>query len=72
MLIKIKAYPDSRKEVVTKSPSGRLSIHVREPAEGNRANESILEIIRSMHPKARVKMVSGHHRPNKIVSVEER
>jgi uncharacterized protein YggU (UPF0235/DUF167 family) len=68
--IKIAAYPDSPKEAVKKLAPDRISIHTKELAEGNMANKRILEIVRSLYPGARIRMVSGHHAPHKIVSIE--
>ena len=71
MHIKVKAHPDSKKEAVKKISAERLSICVREPAEDNRANARILEIVRSLYPKSKVRMISGHRAAHKIFEVTE-
>lgn len=70
MYIKIRAKPGSRKEIVTKVSSDHYDISVVEPAENNYANKRILEIMRSLYPKTAVRMISGHHSPSKIISVD--
>ncbi len=70
MHIKIRVITESRKDVVKKVSDEHYEISVTEPAKGNRANNKILEIIRSLHPMAVIRIVSGHHSPNKIMSVE--
>jgi uncharacterized protein YggU (UPF0235/DUF167 family) len=67
--LRVRAYPGSRKESVKKLSAERLSIRVKEPAEGNRANRRILEIVRSLYPGASVRMISGHHSPSKMFEI---
>ena len=54
-----------------KNSEDNFHISVREKAERNMANNRILEIFRNMHRGKPVKIVSGHHSPSKIISVEE-
>ena len=67
--IKVRVYPDSRRESVNKSGDDRLCIHVKELAAGNRANERVLEIIHSLHPGRSIPTIKGHHAPNKIFQI---
>ena len=69
--IKVKAQPDSKKETVKKISAERLSICVKEPAEGNLANKRIMEILRAMYPSSRIKLVAGHHSPHKIFELSD-
>lgn len=53
------------------SGDGRFKITVREKPEGNRANERILELV-ARHfsvPLQAVRLVSGHHRTGKRISI---
>lgn len=71
MYIRVKAFPDAGKEVVTELGEHRLQICVREPAADNRANKRIIELIArhySIAPAA-VHIISGHHRPNKLFQI---
>ena len=45
MYIKVHVTTDAKKEIVEKLTDDRYDISVREPAEDNKANERILEII---------------------------
>jgi uncharacterized protein (TIGR00251 family) len=70
MLIKIHVTTDAKKESVTKLSDDRYDIAVREPAEDNRANERIFELLRHLYPETRIRVVSGHHAPAKIISID--
>ncbi len=70
--LKIQAYPDSSKESVMKKDKDRLIIRVREPAENNKANDRILEILRNLYPSAIIRLTKGHHSSHKIVSIVEK
>ncbi|MBP9701450.1 MAG: DUF167 domain-containing protein [Candidatus Pacebacteria bacterium] len=69
MYIKVKVITEAKKEVVKKIRDDYYEISLREPAERNMANTRILEIMREMH-KGAVRIVSGHHHPSKIISVD--
>jgi len=70
MYLKIHTIPNSKKEIITKVSDDHYKIAVVEPAMNNRANKRIIEIVRKLFPQTIVKIVSGHHSPSKIVSVE--
>lgn len=72
MYLKIHVTTDAKKETIEKLGDDRYDISVREPAEDNRANERILEIIRHMYTRMRVRIVNGHHASAKIISLEEK
>jgi uncharacterized protein (TIGR00251 family) len=70
--IKIKVTPDAKKEMLIKISEDHFEIKVTEPAENNRANTRVLALLRE-HFGARAKamrIVSGHHSPSKIISVD--
>lgn len=71
MYIKIKVIAGVKKELVERVSEDALHISVREEAEMNQANRRVLAIVRELYPAAGdVRLVSGHHSPAKIVSVE--
>ncbi len=72
MYIKVKITPHSKQEVITKVNDDLYHISVKEKAEMNRANERLLEIMREMYPHRSVRIISGHHSPSKIISIDER
>ena len=72
MYIKIKVTPGAKKEMVKRISRDHYEMNVREKAEGNKANTRILELCRNIFPMSIIRIVSGHHSPHKILSVEEK
>ena len=72
MYIKIKAVPGAKKELFEQEKENVFKIKVKEPARMNLANKRIIELV-ARHfkvPTRKVKIVSGHHHPHKLLSVE--
>ena len=69
MYLKLKVVPDSRQEKIEQLKDDEYRVWVKAPAENNRANERVLEMIREMFPDKRIRLISGHTSPSKIVSV---
>ena len=62
--------PESRQESVT-SKGEVWYVSVREKAEQGAANRRMLELLRIQLPSyAKFRIVSGHHSPHKIISVD--
>lgn len=70
MYIKIHIYPDSRIDDLQVIDTDFYKILVRAPAERGLANSSMLDLLHKQHPNKKIKIVSGHLHPHKIVSVE--
>lgn len=70
MFLKVKVKTSARKENVEKSKDDTFSISVKEKAENNTANERVIEILKEYLHIKRARIVSGHHKPHKIVEVE--
>ena len=70
MYIKVFVTPDARRESVEEKGE-TLAISVREPAQGNRANERVREIIalRLHVPLGKVRILTGHRSRGKMLSV---
>ncbi len=71
MYIKVKIIANARKEIIEKISEDHYNISVKEKAENNRANKRLLEIMRIQYPNSIVKIISGHHSPSKILSIEK-
>ena len=75
MYIKVKALPAAKKEIVKKISDDTFEISVKEKAERNMANDRIISIMRDYFgvTKGRgiVRIISGHHSPSKILSIEK-
>ncbi|HCR52057.1 TPA: DUF167 domain-containing protein [Candidatus Kaiserbacteria bacterium] len=70
MYIKVFVTPDAKREKVEEKGEA-LTISVREPASGNRANNRVREIIalRLRSPLGKVRILTGHHSRAKMISV---
>lgn len=69
MYIKVKVTSDAKVEKIQPLKDDEYRVWVREPAENNLANSRILEIFRQRFPDTSVRIVSGHHSPSKIISM---
>ncbi len=71
MLIHVKVYADSKEDVVIQKTDTSYDVHVRELAEQNRANSRMLDLIAQQFivPRTRIKIVTGHHSPSKILEI---
>ncbi|MDD4988992.1 MAG: DUF167 domain-containing protein [Candidatus Pacebacteria bacterium] len=72
MYIHIKVKTGARREEFKKISEDHFSVSVREKPERNMANKKICELV-AEHFKntlSKIKMISGHHSPSKILSVE--
>lgn len=72
MYIKVKVVVGAKREKIVKKTEDHFDISVKEPAERNLANKRILELVRDYFKvyNGEVRIVSGHHSPSKIISLE--
>jgi uncharacterized protein YggU (UPF0235/DUF167 family) len=72
MYIKVRVVAGSKKEEVILEKPNYFKIFVREKARQNMANKRIIEIVAREHgiKPAQVRIVSGHHSPSKLLSVD--
>lgn len=70
MYIKVFVTPDAKREKVDKKGE-MLTISVREPALGNRANGRVREIVAELFnaPLGKVRILTGHRSRGKMVSI---
>lgn len=71
MLIRVKTFPNSKKEEIIEKGEGRFYVYVKEKAEEGRANERMLEVL-ATHLKTTPKklvITRGSKTPNKFVKV---
>lgn len=71
MLIKIKVFPDSKKEKIVKLGEDRFEIRVREKAKEGRANQRAIELLAEflgISPD-KIKIVKGAKKQNKILKI---
>ena len=72
MYIKVKIIAGTRKETVEKVSEDHFNISLREKAENNRANNRLLEIMHEEYKDSIIKIISGHHSPSKILSIDSK
>jgi uncharacterized protein (TIGR00251 family) len=70
MYIKVRVITDCKKDELKKISEDTLEIQVRAPAERGLANARVIELIQKNLKYKRVRIVSGHTSPSKILSVE--
>ena len=71
MYIHLKVRAGAKEETFVQLKESHFSATVREKAERNSANTRVIELIKAHFPESgRVVIVSGHHSPSKLFSVE--
>ena len=72
MIIRVKVHPDSKKPKIEKLSENRFEVWVKEKAENNFANESMIELISEYlnKPTNKIIIISGHKRPNKTLDIK--
>jgi len=71
MLIHVKIKPDSKEDKIVEKNDTSFIVYVKEPAEDNRANKRLIELLAEKFNivKSKVKIVTGHHAPSKILDI---
>ncbi len=72
MYLRVEVVPDARREEVTEGKNGMLVLRVKEPAEQNRANDRVRELVaeRLMLPVQKVRILTGHHSRIKMLTID--
>lgn len=70
MYIKVRVITGAKIEKVIKKSEDHYNISVKEKAKANEANNRIKEILIQNLGTKSIRLVSGHHSPSKIFSVE--
>lgn len=72
MYVKVRVVADAKKERVVRTDDTHFEITVREPASMNRANGRVRELVAEAFvlPVGKVRIISGHQSPSKILSVD--
>ena len=72
MYVKVKIKPNSKKETVNKVSTDHYKISVKQKAENNSANSRLLEIMHTEFSNSIIRIISGHHSPSKILSIDKK
>lgn len=73
MYIHIKALTNQKEERISERKAGYFDVSVREKPEQNQANRKIIQIVAGyfkIEPE-QIRMISGHHKPSKILSIPD-
>jgi uncharacterized protein YggU (UPF0235/DUF167 family) len=72
MLIKAKVKTGAKNDEIRQISPTHFEISVREKPENNLANQRVIALLaKHLHlPAAKVRIVKGHHRPSKILSLD--
>lgn len=70
MYIHIRIKTKQKEESITQISETKFEVSVKEEAKQNRANTRMIELVREYFKTNKVKIVSGHHSPSKLLSVE--
>jgi uncharacterized protein YggU (UPF0235/DUF167 family) len=72
-LIRIKAFPQSKKFSIEETAPQVLRVFVREDAQENRANDAVIRTVADYYniPKNKLRMISGHRQQNKMIQILE-
>jgi uncharacterized protein (TIGR00251 family) len=69
MYIKVKVTAGATREKIVRQSDDHFVISVKEKAKENSANRRILEIISDIFKTKKVRIISGHQSPGKLISV---
>jgi uncharacterized protein YggU (UPF0235/DUF167 family) len=71
MYVRVLVKAGAKKESLTAESEDRLLVSVKEPAERNMANGRVRELVAAHFkvPLGKVRIVGGHQRPSKLISV---
>ncbi len=71
MLIHVHIYPDSKHERIELKRETSLNVYVKVEAKENKANRRMIELL-AIHysvPTTKIKIITGHHSPSKILDI---
>jgi len=68
MFIKVRVFPNAKKEKIIKKSEDSFDVEVKEKARQNKANKRVTEILSYYFkiPESKLKLVKGFNRKNKI------
>jgi len=71
MLIKVKVFPNSKKEEIIKKSEDKFEVRIREKPERRLANNAVIRILTSYFniSKSKIRLVKGFREKNKIFEI---
>jgi len=71
MLIKVKVFPNSKREEVIKKSEDSFEVKVKEKPEKGRANRGVVRVLGSYFkiPESKIRLIKGFKQRNKIFEI---
>lgn len=71
MYIKVKVTPGAKVDELVKISNDHFKIKVKALAKNNEANKAVIALLANfLHlPEGKIRLISGHHSPSKILDV---
>jgi len=72
MLIKVKVFPNSKRQEIIKKSEDSFEIRVKEKPEKGRANREVLKVLGSYFkiPESKIRLIRGFKKRNKIFEIK--
>ncbi|HEY4479814.1 MAG TPA: DUF167 family protein [Candidatus Paceibacterota bacterium] len=70
MYIRIRVKTEQKVEKLSMVKNDLYDVSVKEKATQNRANRRIIELLGQQFKGRRIRIISGHHSPSKIIDIE--
>jgi uncharacterized protein YggU (UPF0235/DUF167 family) len=72
-IIRVKAFPDSKKAHIEEVDNRVLRVFVREAPKDNRANRAIIKAVAAYYEidENKLRIISGHHGLNKMIEIHK-
>jgi uncharacterized protein (TIGR00251 family) len=73
MLIKVKVFPEAKKEGVVKRADDEFEVRVKERAEKGRANRAVISVLANYFKisESKIRLIKGFKERNKIFEIKE-
>ena len=74
MLIKVKVFPNSKKDEIVKKKDDEFGVRVKEKAEKGRANRAVIKVLANYFKidESRIRLVKGFKERNKIFEIKNK
>ena len=71
MFIKIIVFPNSKKQSIKELSDKKFEVYTKSGAKNNTANKEAITLLASFLkiPSKNVRIISGHHRPHKMLEI---
>ncbi len=72
-IVRVKAFPDSKKDHIEETSEKVLRVFVREAAQNNQANRAVIRAVSEYYTVAenKLRLISGHRGLNKMIQILE-